>query len=47
MLFGPDSVREVLAEVLQHVQPGTLVIDATTVNLASLATDGRGAGGSS
>ncbi len=31
MLFGPDSVREVLAEVVQHAQPGTLVVDGTTI----------------
>ncbi|MCW2679049.1 MAG: 6-phosphogluconate dehydrogenase NAD-binding protein [Frankiales bacterium] len=31
MLFGPDSVREVLPEVLRHAQPGTLVIDSTTI----------------
>ena len=31
MLFGPDSVREVLPEVLDAAAPGTLVIDATTI----------------
>ena len=31
MLFGPDSVREVLMEVVQHAQPGTLVVDGTTI----------------
>lgn len=31
MLFGPDSVREVLAEVAQAAAPGTLVIDGTTI----------------
>lgn len=31
MLFGPDSVREVLAEVCTGAPPGTLVIDSTTV----------------
>ncbi len=31
MLFGPDSVREVLGEVLAHARPGTLVLDSTTV----------------
>jgi 3-hydroxyisobutyrate dehydrogenase len=31
MLFGPDSVREVLAEVVQHARPGTLVVDGTTI----------------
>lgn len=30
MLFGPDAVREVLAEVVQHA-PGALVVDATTI----------------
>ncbi len=31
MLFGPDSVRQVLAEVCAAAPPGTLVIDSTTV----------------
>ena len=31
MLFGPDSVREVLAEVCAAAPPGTLVVDSTTV----------------
>ena len=31
MLFGPDSVREVLAEVVEHASPNTLIIDATTI----------------
>ena len=31
MLFGPDSVREVLTEVGDAAQPGTLIIDATTI----------------
>jgi 3-hydroxyisobutyrate dehydrogenase len=31
MLFGPDSVREVLAEVVDAAAAGTLVIDATTI----------------
>ena len=31
MLFGPDSVREVLAEVCAAAPPGTLVIDSTTI----------------
>ena len=31
MLFGPDSVREVLREVCAAAPPGTLVIDSTTV----------------
>ena len=35
MLFGPDSVREVLGEVVQHAQPGTLVIDGTTIGPAA------------
>jgi 3-hydroxyisobutyrate dehydrogenase len=30
MLFGPDSVREVLPDVVAHA-PGALVIDATTI----------------
>jgi len=35
MLFGPDSVREVLAEVTAAAQPGALVIDATTIGPAA------------
>jgi 3-hydroxyisobutyrate dehydrogenase len=31
MLFGPDSVRAVLAEVCAAAPPGTLVIDSTTI----------------
>lgn len=31
MLFGPESVREVLAEVVTAAAPGTLVIDGTTI----------------
>ncbi len=31
MLFGPDSVREVLAQVCAAAAPGTLVVDSTTV----------------
>lgn len=31
MLFGPDSVREVLAEVARAADFGTLVIDGTTI----------------
>ena len=31
MLFGPDSVREVLPEVLAAARPGTLVVDGTTI----------------
>ena len=31
MLFGPDSVREVLREVCAAAPPGTLVVDCTTV----------------
>lgn len=30
MLFGPDAVREVLAEVVRHA-PGALVVDSSTV----------------
>jgi 3-hydroxyisobutyrate dehydrogenase len=30
MLFGPDSVREVLPDVIAHA-PGALVLDATTI----------------
>jgi 3-hydroxyisobutyrate dehydrogenase len=35
MLFGPDSVREVLAEVVAAAEPGTLVVDSTTVGPAA------------
>ncbi len=35
MLFGPDSVREVLAEVVAHAPRGALVIDSTTVGPAA------------
>ena len=35
MLFGPDSVREVLADVLPAAAPGTLVVDATTIGPAA------------
>jgi 3-hydroxyisobutyrate dehydrogenase len=31
MLFGPQSVREVLPEVLGAAEPGVLVIDSTTI----------------
>ena len=31
MLFGPDSVREVLAEVVRAARPGTLLVDGTTI----------------
>lgn len=31
VLFGPDSVREVLAQVAETASPGTLVIDVTTI----------------
>jgi 3-hydroxyisobutyrate dehydrogenase len=31
MLFGPDAVREVLAEVVEAATEGTLVVDCTTV----------------
>jgi len=31
MLFGPDSVREVLTEVCKGADAGTLVVDSTTV----------------
>lgn len=31
MLFGPDSVRQVLAEVVAAARPGTLVVDGTTI----------------
>ncbi len=31
MLFGPDSVREVLPEVVAHAPAGALVVDATTI----------------
>ncbi|MGH3866737.1 MAG: NAD(P)-binding domain-containing protein [Pseudonocardiaceae bacterium] len=35
MLFGPDSVRDVLAEVIAHAPRGALVIDSTTVGPAA------------
>ena len=35
MLFGPDSVREVLPEVCAAAPPGTLIIDSTTVGPAA------------
>ena len=35
MLFGPDSVREVLTEVAAAARPGTLVIDGTTIGPAA------------
>lgn len=31
MLFGPDAVREVLAEVAAHAASGTLVIESSTI----------------
>lgn len=31
VLFGPESVREVLAEVCAAAAPGTLVVDASTI----------------
>lgn len=31
MLFGPDSVRAVLPEVVAAARPGTLVVDGTTI----------------
>ena len=31
MLFGPDSVYEVLTEVVAAARPGTLVVDSTTI----------------
>ena len=31
MLFGPDSVHEVLTEVVAAARPGTLVVDSTTI----------------
>src|SRR3954454_2155411 len=31
MLFGPDSVREVMADVLAAAPAGVLVIDSTTI----------------
>lgn len=30
-LFGPEAVREVLAEVVRHAAPGTLVVDTSTI----------------
>ena len=35
MLSGPDSVREVLAEVVAAARPGTLVVDSTTIGPAA------------
>lgn len=35
MLFGPDSVREVLTQVVTAAPKGTLIIDATTVGPAA------------
>jgi 3-hydroxyisobutyrate dehydrogenase-like beta-hydroxyacid dehydrogenase len=39
MLFGPDSVREVLPQVLR---PGLLVVDSTTVGPQAAREFGRG-----
>lgn len=44
MLFGPDSVREVLGAVCQHAAPGTLVVDSTTVGPVAAREFGRAAG---
>ena len=41
MLFGPDSVREVLAEVVAAARPGTLVVDATTIGPDAAREFGR------
>lgn len=35
MLFGPDSVRDVLPQVAGAADPGTLVIDGTTIGPAA------------
>ena len=35
MLSGPDSVREVLAEVVDAARAGTLVVDSTTIGPAA------------
>ncbi len=31
MLFGPEAVREVLAQVVRHAPAGTLVVDSSTI----------------
>ena len=41
MLFGPDSVREVLAEVCAAAPAGTLVVDSTTVGPEAAREFGR------
>lgn len=40
MLFGPDSDREVLAEVCENTPQGCLVIDSTTIGPADARTFG-------
>ncbi len=46
MLFGPDSVREVLPEVAGAVRAGTLVIDGTTIGPEAAREFARLAAGS-
>ncbi len=41
MLFGPDSVREVLPQVLDAAPEGVLVIDATTIGPEAAREFGR------
>jgi 3-hydroxyisobutyrate dehydrogenase len=41
MLFGPDSVREVLPDVLDHAPEGVLVVNSTTVGPADAREFGR------
>jgi len=41
MLFGPDSVREVLPQVLDAAPTGVLVVDATTIGPTAAREFGR------
>lgn len=41
MLFGPDSVREVLPEVLDHAPSGVLMVNSTTVGPLDAKEFGR------
>ena len=45
MLFGPDSVREVLAEVVAAAAPGTLLVDCTTIGPDAAREFGAAAAG--
>lgn len=45
MLFGPDSVREVLAEVVAAAAPGTLLADCTTIGPDAAREFGAAAAG--